>query len=98
VSAVHPVRSRPMQGERLGAGERTLLVARTPSLSPTTFPCSSTHICKEITRLLDRRELSFSKEPFSSDESFPQSMRCSQQFMRDEILYFAYIYDDSTSR
>jgi hypothetical protein len=49
-------------------------------------------------RLLDRRELSFSKEPFSSDESFPQSMRCSQQFMRDEILYFAYIYDDSTSR
>lgn len=48
MSAVHPVRSRPIQGERLGAGERPLLVAQTPSLSPTTFPCSSTHICKEI--------------------------------------------------
>ena len=52
MSAVHPVRSRPMQGERLGAGERPLLVARTPSLSPTTFPCSSTHICKETARYL----------------------------------------------
>jgi hypothetical protein len=41
VGAVHPVRSRPIQEERLGAGKRTLLVARTPSLSPTTFPCSS---------------------------------------------------------